>query len=146
MTKILWILAAAVFAVVSAQAATREEAFMALKATAIETCQIPAKLHPYSAASLDAYLLQVVDPQWRVIDTSFMRAFTFPNSDYLPIGYCIALFMNQPKDPLWEGPDFAHRLYKSALSYSNAIPSIMLDGLDAESGMPKFRAFTLPTL
>ncbi|MCA8966964.1 MAG: hypothetical protein KDC48_18935 [Planctomycetes bacterium] len=50
---------------------------------AMTVCSFPELLHPVSQTLLDDYLHGVLSaPQ-------FLRAFSLPNSDYVPLGQCL---------------------------------------------------------
>ena len=52
-------------------------------------CDFPAGLHPVSQMFLDAYIVGMI------ITADFLRFFSLPNSDYIPLGQCfVALLTN----------------------------------------------------
>ena len=46
-------------------------------------CDFPARLHPASQIFLDAYTAG------KLTVTEFLRFFSLPNSDYIPLGQCL---------------------------------------------------------
>lgn len=50
-------------------------------------CEFPARLHPVSQMFLDAFL------QGRLARADFLRFFSLPNSDYIPLGQCLVQMM-----------------------------------------------------
>lgn len=52
-------------------------------AVAMVVCSFPDLLHPVSQMLLDSYLVGALStPQ-------FLRSFSLPNSDYVPLGQCL---------------------------------------------------------
>ena len=49
----------------------------------MDVCGFPASLHPVSQMLLDSYL------SGRLWVAPFLRAFSLPNSDYVPLGQCL---------------------------------------------------------
>jgi hypothetical protein len=45
-------------------------------------CDFPARLHPVSQMFLDAYI------GGKLTTAEFLRFFSLPNSDYVPLGQC----------------------------------------------------------
>ncbi|MCB9957655.1 MAG: hypothetical protein H6843_03480 [Rhodospirillaceae bacterium] len=51
-------------------------------------CIWPERMHPVSAQILDLYLHR------RLPEAEFLRAFSLPNSDYIPLSQCIVAMLN----------------------------------------------------
>jgi len=51
-------------------------------------CEFPARLHPVSQMFLDAFVAG------RMLQADFLRFFSLPNSDYIPLGQCLVQIMS----------------------------------------------------
>ena len=50
----------------------------------MQLCEVPDRLHPVSAYFLRQFTLGEISEAY------FLRSFSLPNSDYIPLGRCIA--------------------------------------------------------
>ena len=122
------------FLISPAQGESLEGKIQNLVDAAKGACDFPEKIHPVSESALRRFLKQVLpevnDP---VLATAFLKGFTAPNSSYLPYGYCVAVFLNQPKDPSWEVNLDAY----GEAEKMDALPTHVFVGLSSD-GVPLF--------
>lgn len=105
MRKLIFVLPVLILLGYRAHARTdpRTSVVDAITAEAKRECGLPGKIHPYSEGLLRRFASQWVYHDDRMLTLAFLRGFSWPNSDYIAPGYCVAAFMNVPIDPGWEG-------------------------------------------
>lgn len=89
-------------------------------------CEIPTSMAAYTQANFERYVLQVIDPELKMLSTAFLQGFSTFSSNNLRLGYCVVVFMGLKNDPGWEkGFDF----YGKASAHG-VLPQVMFVGFD----------------
>lgn len=67
-----------------------------------DECQLPEKIHSLSAFYLFRFLSQLVDSRESMLTTAMRKGVSLPSSAMIPVGACIAAFVNLEPDSYWE--------------------------------------------
>lgn len=113
----------------SALSATAHAKDPLLLAAATEQCKIPNDMNRYAVSAVNYFLHQAQDPSFKMLNIAFIRNITSTSSRYIPLAYCIVVFLGKPNDPYWE---------KNAKNYEKAkeagvLPELVFDRLEGET-------------
>jgi hypothetical protein len=93
-----------------------------------QQCKLP-ELQPYSANLLKNYVKQAVDPQQKMLNTTFAKGFSPLNSEQNPLSFCVVVFMGFPNDSYWE-PTAEFYVWAK---HSGTLPELMFNGFEMDS-------------
>jgi hypothetical protein len=81
-----------------------------LAIAARKACDLPERMQSYALKNFERFVAQVVIPELKMLNLAFLRGMNMGGSAYLPLGYCVIVFMGLPNDAYWEkSQDFYER-------------------------------------
>lgn len=96
-----------------------------------EQCKVSEKLHSYATQLLNRFARQFLIPGDPMLNTAFLRGFTWVASDNLGPGYCIVVFFGKKNDPYWE----ANSRFFHEAERLGALPKLVFSGINGSGAI-----------
>lgn len=101
----------------------RDHLIQQLTEEAKSTCAAPQKIHSHSADILDTAIRHRVDRTNGLLTSVFLELFILPNSSYVDMAFCMAIFLNIPMHHYWDSAFTNGKLLLAAEKEEANIPS-----------------------